>query len=93
MHTKQHLTISLLAALTIGLAAPAFGQEIKADKAQAQDSQIGPYRKLATRMLVTLFFLNIIPILATDAAALIYSGIAAVLIWLPANYLDKMNPE
>ena len=44
-------------------------------------------------MIVTLFFLNIIPILATDAAALIYSSIAAVLIWLPANYLDKIDPE
>jgi len=70
-----------------------FGQEIKADKAQAQDGQTGPYRKLAIRMIVTLFFLNIIPILATDAAALIYSSIAAVLIWLPANYLDKIDPE
>jgi hypothetical protein len=67
-----------------------FGQEIKADKAPAQG---GDYQKLARNLLTALVCLNIIPILATDIAALIYSGIAALLIWLPAMYLDRMNAE
>lgn len=67
-----------------------FGQNVKADK-PGLSAEEGDYRKLARKLLTALFFLNIIPILATDSAALIYSGIAAMLIWLPAAYLDKTN--
>lgn len=67
-----------------------FGQEVKADK-PGLSAEEGTYRRLARNLLIALFFLNIIPILATDSSALIYSGIAALLIWLPAAYFDKRD--
>lgn len=67
-----------------------FGQEIKADKPLAQG---GSYRKTAATIIVGMAVANAIPILVTDASALVYTCIAALAIWLPARFLDNMSAE
>jgi hypothetical protein len=65
-----------------------FGREVHAER-----SPQPTYRATARKMLVALVLINVVPLFAAPSTTILYSLLAALGIYLPAYYLDRLDAE
>jgi hypothetical protein len=86
--TAEELTWSRSSAVALDQIRAYFGSHVQADQ------QPHPkYTATARRLVVLLLAVNAIPILLVPGACLTYTVIAAIAIYLPALFLDRLDAE
>jgi hypothetical protein len=63
-----------------------FGEHVHAELAPHPS-----YRDTARKMLIALALINVIPLFAAPSSTFVYSLLAALGIYVPAYYLDRLD--
>jgi hypothetical protein len=84
--TREEMTWTCSVPLPLDQVRAWFGEHIQADLTPPPS-----YRHTARQMLIALAVLNLVPLIAAPSTTIAYSLLAALGIYLPAYYLDRLE--
>jgi len=86
--TREEMTWSRSVPVPLDQVRAWFGEHVHADLAPPPS-----YRQTARKVLILLALLNVVPLIAAPATTLAYALLAALGIYLPAYYLDRLDAD
>jgi hypothetical protein len=86
--TREEMTWSRSVPVPLDQVRAWFGREVHAEL-----SPQPTYRATARKMLIALVLINVVPLFAAPSTTILYSLLAALGIYLPAYYLDRLDAE